>query len=88
MHVRLQSDLQGTRDGEEGKRLLGSCVHCGFCLAACPTYRLLGDELDSPRGRLYLVKGLLEGAPQAFRGGNSRGDETKRNNVHARPPCL
>ena len=63
MHVQLDPALQGTPDGEEGKRLLGRCVHCGFCLAACPTYRLLGDELDSPRGRLYLVKGLLEGAP-------------------------
>ena len=49
-----------TRDGQEANRILRTCVHCGFCIATCPTYRLLGDELDSPRGRIYLVKGLLE----------------------------
>ena len=63
MHIRLARELQGTREGEEGADLLARCVHCGFCLAACPTYQLLGDELDSPRGRLYLIKGLLEGGP-------------------------
>ncbi len=44
----------------EADRILRSCVHCGFCVATCPTYVLLGDELDSPRGRIYLVKGMLE----------------------------
>src|SRR5262249_28598496 len=42
--------------------ILRSCVHCGFCTATCPTYQLLGDELDSPRGRIYLMKQMFEGA--------------------------
>src|SRR3990170_3386609 len=53
--------------GIEADRILRSCVHCGFCLSACPTYRLLGDEADSPRGRIYLVKQLLEGKPVGSR---------------------
>src|SRR3974390_1537752 len=44
----------------ESEKILRSCVHCGFCLATCPTYLLLGDELDSPRGRIYLMKDMLE----------------------------
>jgi len=46
---------------EEAERILRSCVHCGFCNATCPTYQLLGDELDGPRGRIYLIKQMLEG---------------------------
>ena len=45
---------------KESERILRSCVHCGFCTATCPTYVLLGDELDSPRGRIYLIKDMLE----------------------------
>src|SRR5476649_1175969 len=45
----------------EAERILRSCVHCGFCNATCPTYQLLGDELDGPRGRIYLIKQVLEG---------------------------
>ena len=47
-------------DVAEANQILRACVHCGFCTATCPTYVLLGDELDSPRGRIYLIKGMLE----------------------------
>ncbi|MCR4281892.1 MAG: 4Fe-4S dicluster domain-containing protein, partial [Bauldia sp.] len=47
------------------EKILRSCVHCGFCTATCPTYVLLGDELDSPRGRIYLIKDMLEGGKDA-----------------------
>ncbi len=47
-------------DIAEANTILRACVHCGFCLATCPTYVLLGDELDSPRGRIYLIKDMLE----------------------------
>jgi glycolate oxidase iron-sulfur subunit len=43
------------------EKIMRTCVHCGFCTATCPTYLLLGDELDSPRGRIYLIKDMLEG---------------------------
>jgi len=55
--------LEGTERGSEAQALLRNCVHCGFCLPACPTYRITGNELDSPRGRIYLIKQLVEGAP-------------------------
>jgi glycolate oxidase iron-sulfur subunit len=62
MHTNLSPEFKGTRDGEEAEAILRKCVHCGFCNATCPTYQLLGDELDGPRGRIYLMKQVLEGA--------------------------
>jgi glycolate oxidase iron-sulfur subunit len=62
MQTNLAKEYQGTAAGEEAEAILRKCVHCGFCLATCPTYGLLGDELDSPRGRIYLMKQVLEGA--------------------------
>jgi glycolate oxidase iron-sulfur subunit len=50
-----------TPEGQEADKILRACVHCGFCTATCPTYQLLGDELDGPRGRIYLIKQMLEG---------------------------
>ena len=61
MQTNIDEALKNTHAGLEAERILRSCVHCGFCTATCPTYRLLGDELDGPRGRIYLIKGLLEG---------------------------
>jgi glycolate oxidase iron-sulfur subunit len=52
-------------DTAESEKILRACVHCGFCTATCPTYLLLGDELDGPRGRIYLIKDMLEGAKPA-----------------------
>jgi glycolate oxidase iron-sulfur subunit len=63
MQTQLAAEFAGTRDGQEAEAILRKCVHCGFCTATCPTYQLLGDELDSPRGRIYLMKQVLEGAP-------------------------
>src|ERR1700720_3325664 len=63
MQTALADFIRDTPAGQEADAILRSCVHCGFCLSSCPTYRLLGDELDSPRGRIYLMKQLLEGAP-------------------------
>ncbi|APR04717.1 glycolate oxidase subunit GlcF [Thauera chlorobenzoica] len=62
MQTRLADFIRDTADGREADAILRKCVHCGFCTATCPTYQLLGDELDGPRGRIYLVKQLLEGA--------------------------
>ena len=61
MQTNLAPQFKGTRDGDEAEAILRKCVHCGFCTATCPTYQLLGDELDSPRGRIYLIKQVLEG---------------------------
>jgi glycolate oxidase iron-sulfur subunit len=63
MQTRLADWVRDTPEGIEADSILRKCVHCGFCLATCPTYTLLGDELDSPRGRIYLMKQMLEGAP-------------------------
>jgi glycolate oxidase iron-sulfur subunit len=61
MQTNLSPEFKGTRDGEAAEAILRKCVHCGFCTATCPTYQLLGDELDGPRGRIYLMKQVLEG---------------------------
>ncbi len=61
MQTELSDDIKETNTGKEADAILRSCVHCGFCTATCPTYQQLGDELDSPRGRIYLIKQMLEG---------------------------
>jgi len=60
MQTRLNEAIRDTPLGREADTILRSCVHCGFCNATCPTYQLLGDELDGPRGRIYLIKEMLE----------------------------
>ncbi len=67
MQTQLSPEFRTTPAGQEAESILRSCVHCGFCLATCPTYQLLGNELDSPRGRIYLIKQVLEGQPATVR---------------------
>ncbi|MEW5888917.1 MAG: glycolate oxidase subunit GlcF [Pseudomonadota bacterium] len=62
MQTTLADFIKDTPEGREAEDILRKCVHCGFCTATCPTYQLLGDELDGPRGRIYLIKQMLEGA--------------------------
>jgi glycolate oxidase iron-sulfur subunit len=62
MQTRLAAAFRDSAEGRAADAILRACVHCGFCNATCPTYRLLGDELDGPRGRIYQIKQLLEGA--------------------------
>lgn len=61
MQTQLADFIRDTPEGREADEILRKCVHCGFCTATCPTYQLLGDELDGPRGRIYLIKQVLEG---------------------------
>ncbi len=70
MQTRIPEPLLNTSAGASADAILRKCVHCGFCTAVCPTYRVLGNELDSPRGRIYLIKALLEG--------DASGEETRR----------
>ena len=63
MQTNLADFIKDTPEGREADAILRSCVHCGFCTATCPTYQLLGDELDGPRGRIYQIKQMLEGQP-------------------------
>ena len=63
MQTHLAPEFKDTPEGAEAEAILRKCVHCGFCTATCPTYQILGDELDSPRGRIYLMKQVLEGEP-------------------------
>ena len=61
MDLRVSASYEGRAAAEEAAQIVKKCVHCGFCNATCPTYQLLGDELDGPRGRIYLMKSMLEG---------------------------
>ncbi len=61
MRTQLADFIKDTSEGKEAQEIVRRCVHCGFCTATCPTYQLLGDELDGPRGRIYLIKQVLEG---------------------------
>ncbi|HLZ98875.1 MAG TPA: glycolate oxidase subunit GlcF, partial [Steroidobacteraceae bacterium] len=61
MQTKLSPEFKNTQIGRDAESIVRSCVHCGFCNATCPTYQILGDELDGPRGRIYLIKEMLEG---------------------------
>jgi len=61
MQTNIAAPFSSTVEGDEAEAILRACVHCGFCTATCPTYQLVGDELDGPRGRIYLMKMVLEG---------------------------
>jgi len=61
MQTKLSPEFKNSPQGSDAEAVLRSCVHCGFCNATCPTYQILGDELDGPRGRIYLIKQMLEG---------------------------
>lgn len=63
MQTNIITALKNTPEGTRAESILRKCVHCGFCTATCPTYQLLGDELDGPRGRIYQIKQLVEGLP-------------------------
>src|ERR1700760_4863295 len=63
MQTNLSDEAKLLPRAKEAEDILRSCVHCGFCNATCPTYQLLGNELDGPRGRIYLIKQMLEGEP-------------------------
>ena len=59
MQTEIAAEFAGTAEGIEAEAILRKCVHCGFCTATCPTFVLLGDERDSPRGRIYLIKARI-----------------------------
>ena len=73
MQTQLPAEFIATDRGRRANEILRSCVHCGFCNATCPTYQLSGDELDGPRGRIYLIKELFEGAENPERGDSALG---------------
>jgi glycolate oxidase iron-sulfur subunit len=74
MHTELAPSLQSDAEAQRAQALIQACVHCGFCTATCPSYQVLGNELDSPRGRIYLVKQMLEGQPGAADGAQAHLD--------------
>ena len=63
MQTKIKKDFLQSDSGQLADKILRNCVHCGFCTATCPTYQILGDELDGPRGRIYQIKQMLEGNP-------------------------
>lgn len=63
MQIKLADFIESKPEAAEAGQILRACVHCGFCTATCPTYQLTGNELDGPRGRIYLLKQLFEGRP-------------------------
>src|SRR5512134_80184 len=67
MQTNLAQFIRDTPEGREADAILRKCTHCGMCTATCPTYQLLSDELDGPRGRIYLIKQVLEGAEPTAR---------------------
>src|SRR5512145_2185290 len=67
MQTSLAEFIRDTPEGREADAILRKCTHCGMCTATCPTYQLLSDELDGPRGRIYLIKQVLEGAEPTAR---------------------
>jgi len=62
MQTSIIDELCDTMEGREADRIMRACIHCGFCTATCPTYQLFGNERDGPRGRIYLIKQVVEGA--------------------------
>ena len=87
MKTNLADFIKDTPEGKEANAILRTCVHCGFCTATCPTYQLLGDELDGPRGRIYLMKEVLEGGSGHARARNCISTAASRA-ARARRPAL
>ena len=74
MQTAIPADTLATDRGQRADAILRTCVHCGMCNATCPTFGVRGDELDGPRGRIYLIKGMLEtGEPTPWRARTSTG---------------
>jgi glycolate dehydrogenase iron-sulfur subunit len=88
--VRTDFTLEQLADPDlaESEKILRTCTHCGFCTATCPTYVLLGDELDSPRGRIYLIKDMIAGSGEVTADTVKHDDLSVGRQLHApRRPC-